>query len=120
MALSTWPSSLPERFEPQGFSLQPVSQTIETPVDVGPVRLRRRSSLSVVRINGSVQLDSAQRDTFITFYMQTLQGGSLSFNWNHPYDASQSVTMKFVKPDPKLTVIGSLEFRAAINLEMQL
>ena len=50
MALSTWPSSLPERFEPQGFSLQPVSQTIETPVDVGPVRLRRRSSLSVVRI----------------------------------------------------------------------
>ena len=117
MALANWPSTLPQKFEPQGFTLLTIPNTLRTEPDLGPVRARRRSTLTLYRISGTIQLTKAQWDSFNSFYVVSLAGGVRQFHWVHPYDENDAVTMRFLE-DPRDSLLGTLAFRVKLDLEM--
>lgn len=86
-----WPTTLPTKLLHEGFSLSPVSNTIRTKVDAGPVNQRPRYSVEVEEVSGSILFTNAQLTTFWTFYHTTLGSGALCFNWKHPITGTDCV-----------------------------
>ena len=71
--------------------------TIRSKPDVGPAKLRRRSTARPDTFTGSQLLTAAQIAILDTFYKTTLCGGSLPFSWKHPVSGA-TVDMRFLSP----------------------
>ena len=94
-----WPASLPQRFlQDPGTSENPPDVVVETQMDAGPPKARRRFTAGFRLVGGSLALTHAQRATLDTFYMDTLEGGALTFDWIHPI-TSAPATFRFM-PQP--------------------
>lgn len=96
MTTPVWPGSLPA-FE---RGLKDVAQdgVIRTPMDAGPVKRRRRFTAMSRYLRGTIYLTSAaQRNALDTFFDDTLQGGSLSFEMTDPKDGTQQI-FAFISP----------------------
>lgn len=74
---------------------------IRSTVDVGIAKSRRRASAAPTPVECSVLLTRAQVATFREFFTETLEAGSLPFEWVDPASGS-TVEMRFVAP-PRLT-----------------
>jgi hypothetical protein len=102
---AVWPESLPQRFlQEPGATEQPPDVVLETQMDAGPPKARRRFTAGFRLVGGSIDLTHAQRATLDDFYMNTLQGGALPFDWIHPI-TSAPATFRFM-PQP-----GGLRYR---------
>jgi len=96
---AVWPTSLPQRFlQDPGAIEQPPDVVLETQMDAGPPKARRRYTAGFRLVSGTIDLTHAQRATLDTFYVDTLQGGALPFDWIHPL-TSQPATFRFL-PQP--------------------
>jgi hypothetical protein len=96
---AVWPSGLPLRFlQDPGATEQPPDIVLETTMDAGPPKARRRYTAGYRMVSGSLALTHAQRAVLDDFYITTLQGGALTFDWIHPITA-QPATMRFL-PQP--------------------
>lgn len=67
------------------FSEQRQRNILAFAPDVGPPKMRRRSSAVAVPASAAFLLTDAQLATFDTFFETTLKDGTLSFTWNHPH-----------------------------------
>lgn len=115
--MPTWPVTLPQYVLEAGYQEQMEDQTIESQVDAGPAKVRRRFTASVRRFQVVVQMTPAEADIFEDFFLNTLQGGSLSFDWVHPRTRVAKV-FRFRKPAPQISVSGSGEIvRYTMTLE---
>lgn len=97
MATATWPTAgnFPQRMQ-LGFKEAPVDQTLRTQMDSGPAKTRRRYT-GIIRVSeGIITLTDAQLATFESFYYNTLEGGTLRFNWVRPADNSTVIEARFV------------------------
>ena len=92
-----WPASLPSTPLLQGLSYTPQTQVVRTPMDIGPPKLRRRTSAEVTPFSARLVLTGAQLATLRTFFFTTLAGGALTFTWLEPTTGA-SVTMQFRGP----------------------
>jgi len=98
-APAVWPTALPTRFlQDPGATEQPPDIMIETQMDAGPPKARRRYTAGYRIVTGSIVLTHAQRQILDDFYVTTLQGGALTFDWIHPI-TSQPATFRFL-PQP--------------------
>jgi hypothetical protein len=113
---ASWPSSLPVYVLEQGYAEKLPEQTIETQVDAGIAKVRRRYTAANRMFNITLQLSNAQAETFETFYESTLAGGSLPFDWRHPRYGT-AVTFRFRKPAPQHSPIGGEYVRTSFVLE---
>jgi hypothetical protein len=113
----TWPASLPQNLEITGLQESPPNLTIRTPMEVGPPKLRRRATAGVRPIQGRQLLTKTQVATLDTFYVTTLAGGSLPFDWVHPRTQA-AATFAFVSP-PVYTPVGADAWYAALTLEVR-
>lgn len=84
--MAVWPTSLPDI----SLALTETRQdaAVRTPMDAGPMKMRRRFSAASRYVAGSVILDNTQRATFDTFFETTIEEGSLPFDMDDPRDGT--------------------------------
>lgn len=115
--MSTWPSTLPQRPQVDGYGRTPVDNTIETETDAGGIpKKRRRFSAAVDIITVSYHMTRAQKATFDTFWRTTTYMGVLSFSWPDP-DTDTVKTVQFVKDSVKDSPEG-VEHRVSFSLRI--
>ena len=115
MANAVWPASLPQDAErPHKEKFQ--ENTVRTPMDAGPDKVRRRYTAGVKAVQASMQMTKAQTITLETFFDDTLKGGSLPFDWLLPRTAA-TATFRFTAP-PELTHIAGLNWDVQLQLEI--
>jgi len=101
MANPAWPSSLPQN-QFIGVADERQKGALRTAMDAGPAKQRRRFSAAVRTITCPVEMSSAQKAVFDTFFITTLAEGALPFTWTDPNtDATQN--FRFIAP-PKFTL----------------
>lgn len=112
----SWPTTLPEYVLERGFGEQLLDQTMESTIEVGPPKVRRRFSKDIRRMtNLQLAMDADQVEIFITFWKDTLKGGSLPFDWVHPRTQAAQ-TYYFRNPAPVVSG-GAGKYYVAFNLE---
>lgn len=113
--MPAFPPSLP------AFRMPGVNETlpdglIRSEVDVGPAKVRRRTSAGVRLLSGSMTLTREQAATLDAFYTTTLQAGALSFDWRHPRTKA-AIVCRF-RREPTLASKGPSAFEAQLELEI--
>jgi hypothetical protein len=79
MAASTWPIGLPQIFLIDGFAQGLANKNlIRSQMDVGPAKLRRRSTAATRPMQGSMDMTDDQIQILMDF-MDEIEGGALPF-----------------------------------------
>jgi len=76
-----WNLTLPQNYEQKSYSEGASTNFIESKVDAGPIKRRRRTTAEYIPISVTMFLTNAQVNTFKTFYKDTIKSGTLSFNF---------------------------------------
>lgn len=113
----TWPNTLPQYVLESGYSEQIQDQTIESQMETGPAKIRRRFTKSLRQYQMSLYMTAAQAVTFESFWQSTVNGGSLPFDWVHPRTRA-AATFRFRNPAPQITSVGGVNAIVSFNLEM--
>lgn len=85
MADVVWPASLPQEPLLAGEQQDLGEQVIRTPMDVGPDKVRSRTTAGVDTFSIGLWLDADQYVAFLTFYRTSINGGALAFLWKNPF-----------------------------------
>jgi hypothetical protein len=112
--MATWPVSLPSYFMQGGYSEMLPKNIIKTKMEIGPPKMRRRSTTGPRPISGQLHMDAAQVVTFETFFESTLLSGSLRFDWVNPRTRTAK-EFRFVDP-PTYAAMGQ-DFVVSLKLE---
>lgn len=84
MTTAAWPAGLPQCPILNGFKEQPQPSTTAFKPEIGPPKIRRRTTAKSWMTDMVYRMTNAQLLTFKTFYETTLEDGSLPFTQNHP------------------------------------
>lgn len=112
---ATWPAELPQFVSEQGFSESLPNLRLESSVDTGEPKVRRRFTKNLRAVQWSIQCDADQRAAFDTFYLDTLKGGILPFQWVNPLTQA-AAEFKFRGSPPTYTAFGGINVRIAMTL----
>lgn len=82
--VAVWPASLPQFVQEQGYSEHLPKNVVESQLDAGQVKRRRRFTRTWRELACVIWCDLDQRDTFEFFYETTLGGGIDPFTWVNP------------------------------------
>lgn len=115
--MSTWPSTLPQKFAPDSFSLTYGKNTIRSKMSQGSPKSRRQSTLAPQLVTGSMEITAAQFTTFNTFYKTTIYDGADSFDWLHPIDEGAESFM--FTEEPVITPAGGTNWNLDMQMEIQ-
>ena len=111
-----WPATLPQCPVLNGFSEQRQRNVVAFTPDVGPPKMRRRSTASSTLTSVAYRMTKTQLDAFNTFYETTLADGSLPFDWRHPV-TGVTYTWVFKSSDaPKRERMTPNTFRVTFDL----
>lgn len=117
MPNASWPSTLPQRPEPQTYRRQPKSPVISTKPEVGPDRRRRRASVLIHQHTITGLVDMEERQTLENFYWNTLNGGTLPYDhFDYGADTEPAATFQFIS-DPEFVPVGKVQWRFSIQVE---
>jgi hypothetical protein len=97
-----------------GFSEKPPNIVLETKMDAGPSKKRRRYTAGIRPIRFSVDLTQAQVALLDTFFITTTLSGTLPFDWVHPR-TSATHAVRF-KGEPEYF---PREHEASANIEIE-
>lgn len=116
MTIPAFPVTLPQNLLISGYSQGLANNLITSQPDVGPAKIRRRTTSNVRPLKGSMTLTKTQLATLISFYEDDLIGGSLRFSWTDPVDDS-AIEARFVS-SPSWTAQSTELFSVNIDLEI--
>lgn len=108
--MATWPATVPITRE--NFSESPPRRTIRSDMDVGPAKVRRRSTAAVRPVKLSLFLNDSQLDDLEEFY---LDNDALSFDFVHPR-TSNPVKARFTS-EPEYSLVETM-YRVSVDLEI--
>lgn len=77
--MTTWPDGIPFFTLRSGYGAQPGDNVLRTPMDVGPAKVRRRTTSAPSIITGAAYMTREQAQRFEAFWRDTLKDGALSF-----------------------------------------
>lgn len=117
MPNATWPNTLPAYMQEGGYQEKFQDQKLESQMEAGPAKLRRRFTKTIRFIGAQMLMTQAQVTDFETFYYTTLKGGTLPFDWVHPRTRS-STTFRFRNPSPSYSVTGGVNVLVTFTLEV--
>lgn len=80
---AAWPGTLPAAPK-YGFAEKRQTNIAFFAPDVGPPKMRRRSTAVCVVCTANFEMTDAQLVDFNTFFETTLADGTLPYTWNHP------------------------------------
>ena len=83
MASISYPNTLPKAAPVSG---KPTPGFLRTEMDVGPAKMRRRSTATAKPMQFTIRTVGSNFDTFRTFYHVTALEGSKAFNMEDPWD----------------------------------
>ena len=112
--MAAWPGTLPNLFQVQGFVETGAENTIRSNMDVGPAKLRRRTTTGIRTHSGAMWLTDAQYTAMRTYYEVTQKFGSLSFTLDDAHGTNR--TFRFLTP-PKYTTVGPNNWQVKLDLE---
>lgn len=111
-----WPEELSEYLLVDSYQETLPDTVIRTQMDVGPPKVRRRSTSAPRLISGTLRLDSDKLGIFEAFYLNTTAGGSLPFNWTSPR-TGELVVAQFTDT-PRYMPVSGLTWDVNISLEI--
>lgn len=112
---SAWPSNIPQ-CPTLGMTEQRQPNIAGFSPDVGPPKMRRRSTAVVTVTAVTYRMNVAQLASFNTFYQTTLADGTLPFTWKHPVDQLTYTWMFDSKQAPTFDRVTPSTFRVTFNL----
>lgn len=113
--MPTWPATLPTYVLEGGYQEQLPQNVVETEMETGPMKSRRRFTKVFRKFQMAIILDQAQAATFETFYLATCASGSIPFDWVHPRTRANMV-FRFSQPPPQYVPFGGNYVRVAFSL----
>lgn len=113
--MATWPATLPQAPLADGYQEAPHDATIRTAMDVGPAKLRRRSTVEGADLRMLFVLSSSQVSDLDTFYSSTLSGGVDAFDWTDPRLGTSESYRFAARPAPQF--LGGDWWRVELQLE---
>lgn len=111
----TWPVSLQQILSEANFGLAIGETTLRSDMEVGPQKVRRRFTKGVNLFSASIYLTVSEYTIFYNFFNTTLNGGTLSFTYNHPI--TQVPTIFRFKSAPKVSSMGGGQFMTSFEWE---
>lgn len=117
MANPTWPASLPQYVQEGGYQETLQDQTVESNMETGPAKIRRRFTKSIRKFQISMLMTPAQATAFEAFWQDTVKGGSIPFDWVHPRTRA-AATLRFRNPAPQFSTVGGTNVNVSFNLEI--
>jgi hypothetical protein len=81
---ATWPVTLQQLVNEEGFAYTVGETAIRTESDVGPAKVRRRFTKSVDSVSVTINITQDLYPTFRDFHDITLNGGVLPFDFENP------------------------------------
>ncbi len=109
-----YPGTLPTNFQTQGYKETGADNQIRSQMDVGPQKVRRRTTANVRKITGQFFLTPAQYTTFKTFYETDTSYGVTPFDFTDPHGNTNEY--RFVKP-PVYSPNGNVEWLVRVEWE---
>lgn len=114
---AVWPVGLPQRMRTEGYNETPPSSAIVTPMETGPKKRRNRFTAAVRPIKGTIRVSFAQRQILDDFFVTTLMGGTLPFDWVHPVTQAPA-TFVFARP-PEYSAFNRQRLTVRLELDQQ-
>ncbi|MBI3441732.1 MAG: hypothetical protein HY052_08055 [Proteobacteria bacterium] len=114
--MPAWPDALPAYPLLEGFHEMVPKTALRTDMEQGPAKVRLRTTAAVRGMTLNYLMSKAQVTALETFYLATLQGGALAFDFIHPR-SNAAVSCRFVRPPEYSTSNGNF-FTVAIALEV--
>lgn len=111
-----WPTELPQYVDESGYEEKSPETVLESQMDAGPAKLRRRFTTAYRPFRLSISCDAEQVPYFDTFYETTTAFGTIPFDWVHPRTRAAG-TFRFRKPPPAKSVFGGTNVRIAFVIE---
>jgi hypothetical protein len=99
-----WPITLTTRILLEGYSENWAENVIRSPMDIGPAKVRRRTTAAPYLMTMVQHYTTAHVATFSTFFNTTLASGALSFTITHPRTGG-SVEARYTAP-PRITPLA--------------
>jgi hypothetical protein len=115
MTTAVWPAGLPQRVLVNGYQERAPKIMSRTPMDAGIAKARRRFTAAPKLVDCQFRMTSAQVDTLMAFFNDTLAGGTLPFTWLHPR-TQINATWRFLE-EPIASPIDVNWFVVACKLE---
>ena len=109
-----YPGTLPTNFQVQGYKETGANNQIRTSMDVGPDKVRRRTTANVRVVVGSFFLTPAQYTTFKSFYEVDTAYGVLPHDFTDPHGNTNEY--RFTKP-PVYIPNGNVEWQVQVEWE---
>ena len=115
MAAFTWPGTLPQKMQSDGYSESKSDGRLKSEMDAGPPFFRPRFTTTITSFSGNMIMTTAQVATLETFYDTTLTVGVSLFDFPHPRTGA-TIEVRFSGP---YTVgnIGGEEYQVNMQLE---
>lgn len=104
--MPAWPNTLPQYVQSAGYSEGLPQQTIESQVDAGPPKVRRRFTNAFRPLQMTIFCTTAQAGAFEDFYLDDCKGGSVDFTWKNPRTQA-AATFRWRNPPPQYREIGA-------------
>ncbi len=116
--MPAWPATLPDEPLLAGYRERAPKTALRTEMDAGPAKQRNRFTAGVRPFGFTMDLTRAQVDTLDAFFITTLEGGTLAFDWTHPRTLA-AVSFRFVAIEtPEYTAVSQQDWRARLKLEI--
>jgi hypothetical protein len=112
--MAAWSGTLPQNFQVQGYVETGAENTIRTRMEVGPDKVRKRTTSDVRTVVGNMWLTPAQYTELRTFYEVTHEYGALSFTKDDEHGISR--TWRFVSP-PIYSTNGPENWQVRLSIE---
>lgn len=117
MPNASWPGTLPAYVQEGGFQERFQDQAVESQMDSGPAKIRRRFTKPIRFIGVQMLMTQAQVIDLETFWLTTLKGGTLPFDWVHPRTRA-ATTFRFRNPAPTYQSVGGINVMVNFSLEV--
>lgn len=112
--MAAWTGTLPQNFQVQGYSEVGADNTIRTKMEVGPNKIRKRTTSNVRIVSGTMWLTPAQYTELRDFYENIHEYGSLSFTKDDEHGINR--TWRFVNP-PVYSTVGPENWQVKLQIE---
>ena len=113
--MAVWPASLPQSFQGGGdYQETPENTVLRSAMDAGVIKVRRRQTRAMSRMSGTMYLTAVQAGDFITFFQDTVKGGSIAFTGSLGRSGLNQL-YQFVE-EPTLSHVGGDTYSISMTL----
>lgn len=116
MPTPVWPSGLQQYLDANSFSYKNGETVIRSSNDVGPDKIRRRSTRGIDTLQGSIVITVAEYSILFQFYDVDTNGGAVPFEVSHPITGA-TVEARFTGA-PDYRSIGGGKFAVGLAWEI--